>query len=264
VSIAAFGVVLAGDPTMAPHASLRGLAGFYVGILAMALAGRISDSELDRSTKELSWMVVSALHLWFILGLLPSMFRAPEAFRAAASIVVSILAAAAFALSVSLVLRLRPSADPANEVDEPRQHSLWLASIAAAMAIAIQIALGSGVRQHLIGLGPHALGALAAMALLFWPSLRILAPHSKHEPLKRTVMLAFACAYLQAFLGIGIYASRILSGGIADPAQPGLIEQAHRAGGAVLLAATAALAVQILRYLRQPAPALNQEGTSAA
>jgi cytochrome c oxidase assembly protein subunit 15 len=121
------------------------------------------------------------------------------------------------------------------------------------LAVLCQVALGAAYRHKVLDLIPHVLGALAVMALVMYSAILILVNHRDHPPLRRTATALLSITFLQVFLGVAAYMSRVST---ADAPQPMpvmvVLTVAHVALGALTMAASVIAAIQVHRHVRPP------------
>jgi hypothetical protein len=97
--------------------------------------------------------------------------------------------------------------------------------------------------------------------MILWIVLRILIRHSEHAPLRRSALFLLAISISQVFLGIAAYMSRIAT---IDAVQPMAVmvwfTVVHVAVGALTMAASVVMAVEVFRYVRRPAVEMAPRG----
>jgi hypothetical protein len=90
--------------------------------------------------------------------------------------------------------------------------------------------------------------------MILWMVVRVLVRHSSHAPLRRSAIVLLSIATVQVFLGIAAYMSRIAT---IDAPQPMAVmvgfTVAHVAVGALTMAASVVMAVEVFRYVRRHA-----------
>jgi heme A synthase len=133
----------------------------------------------------------------------------------------------------------------------------------------VQLILGGMFRHHGMSWWPHVLNAIVVSFVLAWTAIRALSVHSHIEAVRRpaTVMLSLLIA--QLCLGFTAFVTRVAWGrSAAQPELPMVASTvAHVAVGALLLATTVVLAIQVWRHV--PAAVAEhlphaQRGASAA
>src|SRR6266446_5535623 len=118
--------------------------------------------------------------------------------------------------------------------------------------VLVQLALDEAARHKALGVLPHVVGAAIVTGMILWIVVRVLVRHSGHQPLRQTALCLLSIAIAQVFFGIAAYMSRIAT---IDAPQPMAVmvgfTVAHVAVGALTMAASAVMAVQVFRYVGQ-------------
>ncbi|MEP6715095.1 MAG: COX15/CtaA family protein [Terriglobia bacterium] len=136
---------------------------------------------------------------------------------------------------------------PAVMTENPRFpiHGL---SLAAALCVLGQLALGAAARHKAIGSIYHICGSPLVTGVVLWISLRILLHYAENRELRRGALTLIGVTFTQVFLGIAAFMSRIA---YADAVQPMPLMVTftvlHVAVGALTLAASVALAILVRR-----------------
>lgn len=89
--------------------------------------------------------------------------------------------------------------------------------------------------------------------MILWIVIRVLVRHSEHAPLRRSALVLLTISISQVFLGIAAYMSRIAT---IDAVQPMAVmvgfTVAHVAVGALTMAASVVMVVEVFRHVRRP------------
>jgi len=157
---------------------------------------------------------------------------------------------------------------PRVEFDQ-RRPSLFTLTLLSIFVLYVQLILGAMFRHHGISWWPHVLHAVVVSFVLAWTAIRALTVYSKIEAVRRPAILVLSLLIAQLCLGFTAFLTRVAWGRDAvQPELPMVISTvAHVAVGALLLATTVILAIQVWRHvpvafeerLRQP-----QQDPSAA
>jgi cytochrome c oxidase assembly protein subunit 15 len=139
---------------------------------------------------------------------------------------------------------------PRIETDQ-RQPSLFTLATLSILILYVQLILGAMFRHHGLSWWPHVLNAAAVAILLSWTSIRALSRYSSVDAVRRPAITMLALMITQLCLGFVAFLTRVAWG--HDAVQPELpmvaSTVAHVAVGALLLATTVVLAVQIWRNI---------------
>ena len=148
-----------------------------------------------------------------------------------------------------------------EEVDEaavdnghPTLLTLGLLSI---FILYVQLILGALFRHHGLPWWPHVLNAVTVALILTWTGVRALLQFPKVEAIRRPAVMLLFILVLQLCLGFAAFLTRVVwSAGAPQPEFLMVIATvAHVAVGALLLATTAVLTLQVWRH----APAAQKD-----
>jgi heme a synthase len=139
-----------------------------------------------------------------------------------------------------------PQIDP--DVHRPTLITLSLLSI---FVLYVQLILGAMFRHHGMSWWPHVLNAPLVAIVLAWTAIRALSLYSKIEAVRRPAILLLALLIAQLCLGFLAFLTRVAWGHDAvQPELPMVLSTvAHVAVGALLLATTVILAIQVWRHV---------------
>ncbi len=229
-----------------------------VGLLTIGLVVFLLRAEDRRWLRRLGLIALGAVILQGVLGGITVIFMLPKA----VSISHACLAQLFFSTTVSIALFTSPSwkQDARTVEDGGEPHLRWLA-ILAPVSLLMQVALGAAARHKALSVIPHVAGAIVATTVVLWVTLRILMRHSEHPVLRRSALTLLGITFLQVFLGIAAYMSRLAT---ADAVQPMPVMVGftvlHVAAGALTMAASVVLAIQVFRHVRWTAAVSHPAG----
>jgi cytochrome c oxidase assembly protein subunit 15 len=125
--------------------------------------------------------------------------------------------------------------------------TLW-----AACCVWVQLILGAAFRHSGIKLLPHLIGACVVTALLCWAIVRVLTRYGNVAQLRRPAQLLLALLMVQLGLGFASYLTRLQWMMNAPQPTTGIVIStvSHVAGGALVLATSAVLAIQARRMIK--------------
>jgi cytochrome c oxidase assembly protein subunit 15 len=219
-----------------------------VGFMTIIMAIWLWQVERRVWMKRLGLAAVGGVVLQGVLGGMTVLFLLPKG----VSIAHACLAELFFCTTVAIALFTSPSwmRGPQLVLDEG-SPSLRSLAILTPACILVQIALGASYRHHLVGIMPHILGALAVSAVILYFAMSILSEYKDHETLRKSAKTLMHIVFLQVFLGIAAYLSRISTSESLRP-MPLMVglTVAHVAVGALTLAAGVVLAIQVRRNVR--------------
>jgi cytochrome c oxidase assembly protein subunit 15 len=228
----------------------------WVGFLTVVLAiwqWRVEDRQW---MKRLGLAAVGLVIVQGVFGGLTVLFLLPKGI----SIVHACLAEIFFSTTVAIALFHSPGWRQGPEyVADSGTPSLRALATVTPVAVLAQVALGAAFRHRLLGVIPHIIGAMIVTAIILYAAIAVLAEHKPHRALRRSAAALVAIAFVQVFLGIAAYLGRIAT---ADSVRPEpvmvVLTVLHVAVGAMTLAASVALAIQVRRNVQpEPVPALH-------
>ena len=219
-----------------------------VGLLTIGLVVMLFRSEPRRWLRRLGLVALGAVILQGLLGGMTVIFMLPKA----VSISHACLAQLFFSTTVAIALFTSPAWKRGPQpVDDTGESPLrWLA-VAVPVCVLCQVALGAAARHKALGVVPHVAGALLATGVILWVTLRILMRYSEQPALRASALTLLGVTFVQVFLGIAAYMSRLVT---ADAVQPMpvmvIFTVLHVAAGALTLAASVVLSIQVFRNVR--------------
>ena len=198
------------------------------------------------------WLAVGAFGTIIaqtILGGLTVLYLQPPAVSTAHGAVAQTF----FCIAVAIALftgRRWVEQEPQVETDTHRP-TLFQLSVLSIVVLYVQLILGGMFRHHGMSWWPHVLNAIVVSFVLAWTAVRALSAHSKIEAVRRPAIVMLSLLILQLGLGFTAFVTRIAWG--RDAVQPELAmvvsTVAHVAVGAILLATTVILAIQVRRHV---------------
>ncbi len=139
---------------------------------------------------------------------------------------------------------------PRVEFDS-RRPSLFTLTLLSIFVLYVQLILGGMFRHHGMSWWPHVLHAIIVSFVLAWTAIRALAVYSKIDAVRRPAIIMLSLLITQLCLGFTAFLTRVAWG--RDAVQPELpmvaATVAHVAVGALLLATTVVLAIQVWRHV---------------
>jgi cytochrome c oxidase assembly protein subunit 15 len=139
---------------------------------------------------------------------------------------------------------------PRVEFDQ-RHPSLFTLSLLSIFVLYVQLILGGMFRHHGMSWWPHVLNAVTVSFVLAWTAIRAISVYSNIEAVRRPAIVMLSLLITQLGLGFTAFVTRVAWG--RDAAQPELpmvaSTVAHVAVGALLLATTVVLAIQVWRHV---------------
>jgi cytochrome c oxidase assembly protein subunit 15 len=134
---------------------------------------------------------------------------------------------------------------------ETRRPSLFTLTLLSIFVLYVQLILGAMFRHRGLSWWPHAAHAAIVAIVLTWTAVRALSQYSRILAVKKAATLMLSLLVAQLCLGFAAFITKVVWG--VDAAQPELpmvaATVAHVAVGALLLATTVVLAIQVWRHI---------------
>ncbi len=219
------------------------------GLLTIILAVWTWRVEKRRWLRMLAFAALGTVVAQGILGGLTVLFYLPPAISSAHAV----LAQTFFCIVVATAVftgRKWIEEQPPVEFDQ-RRPSMFTLTILSIFVLYVQLMLGAMFRHHGLSWWPHVLHAVVVSFVLAWTAIRALTVYSQIEAVRRPAILMLSLVIAQLCLGFTAFLTRVAWG--RDAVQPELpmvtATVAHVAVGALLLATTVILAIQVWRHV---------------
>ena len=226
--------------------SHRMLAGTLVTLtLATALS-----TWLVEQRRWMRWLAVGAfctiIAQAILGGLTVLLFQPPAVSTAHATV-----AQTFFCIAVAIALftgRKWIEEQPKVEFDS-RRPSLITLTLLCIFVLYVQLVLGGMFRHHGMSWWPHVLNAAIVSFVLAWTAIRAISAYSHIEAVRRPAIIMISLLITQLCLGFTAFLTRVAWGrNTVQPELPMVASTvAHVAVGALLLATTVVLAIQVWR-----------------
>jgi len=155
------------------------------------------------------------------------------------------------AVSIALFTGRKWVEEQPRIVFDQRHPSLFTLTLLSIFVLYVQLILGGMFRHHGMSWWPHVLNAVTVSFVLAWTAIRAISVYSNIEAVRRPAIIMLSLLITQLGLGFTAFVTRVAWG--RDAAQPELpmvaSTVAHVAVGALLLATTVVLAIQVWRYV---------------
>jgi cytochrome c oxidase assembly protein subunit 15 len=199
----------------------------------------------------LRWLAVGAfctVIVQAILGGLTVLLFQPPAVSTAHATVAQTFFCIAVAIAV-FTGRRWVEEQPRVEFDQKRP-SLFTLTLLSIFVLYVQLILGGMFRHHGLSWWPHVLHAIVVSFVLAWTAVRALTVYSHIEAVRRPAILMLSLVIAQLCLGFTAFLTRVSWGRDAiQPELPMVVSTVtHVAVGALLLATTVILAIQVWRH----------------
>jgi cytochrome c oxidase assembly protein subunit 15 len=184
-----------------------------------------------------------------ILGGLTVLFFQPPAVSTAHATVAQTF----FCIAVAIALftgRKWVEEQPRVEFDS-RRPNLFTLTLLSIFVLYVQLILGGMFRHHGMSWWPHVANAAIVTFVLAWTAIRAISAHSNIDAVRRPAILMLSLLITQLCLGFTAFVTRVAWGkSAAQPELPMVVSTvAHVAVGALLLATTVILSIQVWRHV---------------
>jgi cytochrome c oxidase assembly protein subunit 15 len=220
----------------------------FVGLLTIGLAIWLGRAEQRGWMRKLGWIALGAVIVQGLLGGLTVLLLLPPA----VSVSHACLAQLFFSTTVAIAIFTSRSWQSGPEmVEDYGKPSLRSLSVVIPALVLAQIALGAAFRHGAMTVLPHILGAMVVAAAILIVCAFVLHQFPEHRALRPAATTLMAVTFIQVLLGVGAYYARLDA--TRNPLAMVIITVAHVATGALTLASSIALAIQIRRNVREHA-----------
>ena len=163
-----------------------------------------------------------------------------------------------FCIAVAIALFTgRKWVNPQQEESQPRvqadphRPSLFSLTLLSIFMLYVQLILGGMFRHHGMSWWPHVLNAILVTIVLAWTDVRAISQYSKVDAVRRPAIAMLSLLLAQLCLGFTAFVTRVAWGRNAvQPELPMVASTvAHVAVGALLLATTVVLAIQVWQHV---------------
>ena len=218
------------------------------GLLTIILAIWTWRAEKRRWMRVLGWGALGTVIAQGVLGGLTVLFFLPPLISSAHAA----LAQTFFCLAVAIAVftgQKWVEEQPRIEFDT-RHPSLFTLTLLSIFVLYVQLILGAMFRHHGMSWWPHVVHAVVVSFVLAWTAVRALTVYSNIEAIRRPAILMLSLVIAQLCLGFTAFLTRVSWGRDAiQPELPMVISTVtHVAVGALLLASTVVLAIQVWRH----------------
>jgi cytochrome c oxidase assembly protein subunit 15 len=218
-----------------------------VGFLTIILAVWLWRVEQRRWLRYLGWSALAGVIVQGVLGGITVLWMLPPA----VSIVHACLAQIFFSTTVAIALFTAPGwqAGPVL-VEDHGWPSLRTLAVLTPVLVLLQVAMGAGYRHRVIGIAPHVIGAMLIGSVILMFAVFVAVQFPRHDALRRSAGALLAITMIQLGLGVGAYFTRATTLESAVPSLGTVISTvAHVGFGALTMAASVVLAIQVLRHV---------------
>jgi cytochrome c oxidase assembly protein subunit 15 len=221
----------------------------FVGLLTIILSIWTWRVEKRRWLRLLALAALATVITQGILGGLTVLFFLPAPISSAHAAVAQTF----FCISVCIALFTgRRWVEEETRVEfDTRRPSLFTLTLLSIFVLYVQLILGAMFRHKGLSWWPHVVHAGVVAVVLSWTAIRAISVYPHLEAVKRPAVLMLGLMVAQLCLGFLAFITRVMWGkDAAQPEFPMVISTVvHVAVGALLLATTVVLAIQVWRHV---------------
>jgi cytochrome c oxidase assembly protein subunit 15 len=232
------------------------------GMLMIVMAVWLWRKDNRRWMKWLGFAALLSVILQGVLGGLTVIYLLPPA----VSVSHACLAQLYFSTTVALaVFTSRDWLAGAREIAEKPDAPIRALAMAAPACVLAQLALGAAARHKALGTIWHICFSSIVTGVVLWFAVRILLHYADHPALRKSALAMLWITFVQVFLWIAAYMSRIAT---IDAPQPMpimiLFTVLHVATGALTMAASVIASIEVCRNVHGPEHQLARQGVAVA
>jgi len=220
----------------------------FVGLLTIGLAIWLARAEQRAWMRKLGWTALGAVIVQGLLGGLTVKLLLPPAVSVSHACLAQLFFSTTVAIAIFTSQSWRRGAEIVEDYGKPSLRSL---AVVIPVLVLAQIALGAAFRHGAMTVLPHILGAMVVAAAILIVCAFVLHQFPEHRSLRPAAITLMAMTFAQVLLGIGAYYTRLDAA--KNPVAMVVVTVAHVATGALTLASSVALAIQIRRNVREHA-----------
>ena len=221
----------------------------FVGLLTIILAVWTWRAEKRRWLRLLGVAALATVIVQGILGGLTVLFFLPAIVSSAHALVAQTFFCIAVAIAVFTGRRWIEE-QPRTELDQ-RRPALFTLILLAIFVLYVQLFLGAMFRHHGLSWWPHVVNAGLVAIVISWTTIRAITAYPNIDAIRRPAIAMLLLMLTQLGLGFLAFVTRVMWGKDAvQPELPMVISTVlHVAVGAMLLATTIVLAIQVWRHV---------------
>jgi heme a synthase len=221
----------------------------FVGLLTIILAVWTWRVEKRRWLRWLGVAALGTVIVQGVLGGLTVLFYLPAPVSSAHAAVAQTF----FCIAVLIAVFTGPRwvAEQPRVEPDVRRPSLFTLTLLSIFVLYVQLILGAMFRHKGLSWWPHVLHAAVVAIVISWTVIRSISVYSKIEAVRRPAIAMLFLMVAQLCLGFLAFVTRVTWGhDAAQPELPMIVSTVvHVAMGALLLATTVILAIQVWRHV---------------
>ncbi len=219
----------------------------FVGMLTIGLAIWLAIAERRRWMKTLGWIALGAVVLQGLLGGLTVLLLLPPAVSVSHACLAQLFFSTTVAIAVFTSQSWQKGPELARDFGTPSLRSL---AVLVPALLLLQVGLGAAFRHGAMTVMAHIVGAMVVTPVVLIVCAFVLHQFPEHRALRPAAIALLAITGAQVLLGIGAYLTR--ANADKNPLAMVIVTVAHVATGALTLASSVVLAIQVRRNVTAP------------
>lgn len=217
----------------------------FVGMLTVGLVILLSRVEPRAWMKKLGWYSLGAVILQGLLGGLTVLLLLPPPVSVAHACLAQLFFSTTVAIAVFTSRSWQEGPEVVEDYGTPSLRSL---GVMLPVLLLAQVALGAAFRHGAMTVMAHVVGAMVVAPAVLIVCAFVLHQFPEHRPLRQSAIALLGVTLVQVMLGVGAYFARLSAE--TRPEAMVIVTVAHVATGALALASSIVLAIQIRRNVR--------------
>jgi heme A synthase len=223
------------------------VAGHSFVVLPLALVLWLTRGRAAKWLRLAGWATLAALILEIVLGEQAVLRR----MSGMTSFSHAYMAQLFFVCTVAIAVFTSPGWNRQPDVVEDR-FSIRMLSLLVPVLALLQVALGAAYRHQAMGVLTHIFGALVVAVFVLLVGVLVVKQYPGHRSLQPAAVTLMSLTGLQVLLGFAAFLTRLMTNQATPPVVISTV--AHVATGALTLAASVVLTIQIRRNVRAAQP----------
>jgi heme a synthase len=219
----------------------------FVGLLTIGLAIWLARVERRAWLRKLGWIALVAVIVQGLLGGLTVKLLLPPAVSVSHACLAQLFFSTTVAIAMFTSRSWQEGAELVQDYGTPSLRSLAILLPALLLA---QVALGAAFRHGAMTVMAHLIGAMVVTPAVLIVCAFVLHQFPEHPALRPAAVALLSITLAQVMLGLGAYLAR--SNADRHPVAMVIVTVAHVATGALTLASSVVLAIQIRRNVTEP------------
>jgi cytochrome c oxidase assembly protein subunit 15 len=219
----------------------------FVGMLTVGLAIWLARVERRAWMKKLGWIALAAVIVQGLLGGLTVKLLLPPAVSVSHACLAQLFFSTTVAIAIFTSRSWREGAELVQDYGTPSLRSL---AILLPALLLVQVALGAAFRHGAMTVMAHVIGAMIVAPAVLIVCAFVLHQFPEHPALRPAAVALLSITLAQVMLGLGAYLVRATAD--RHPVALVIVTVAHVATGALTVASSVVLAIQIRRNVTEP------------